>query len=133
LKGEFEKAKADYLQAIAIDGNNASYYNQLAFFQATCVDAKFRDGQQAFANASRAYQLSNGNNADNNFSVLASVYAENGDFAQALQWQQRAVELTSSPETKQRYLARIELFKQNKPFRMDLKTAMQILASAKPG
>ena len=98
MKGEYDKAKADYYQAITIDPNCVEYYNQLAFFQATCLDAKFRDGKQAFANASKAFQLSNGNNADGNFSVLASAYAENGDFTAALQWQAKAIDLTKSSE-----------------------------------
>ena len=61
-----------------------------------------------------------------NVSILASVYAENGDFAQAITFQQKALEMTKSQEMKQRYLARLELFKQNKPFRLDPKTALQV-------
>ncbi len=34
--------------------------------------------------------------------------------------------MTKSQEMKQRYLARLELFKQNKPFRLDPKTALQV-------
>ena len=128
MKGEYEKAKADFNQAIAIDSNGAAFYNDLAFFQATCLDPRFRDGKRAFENASKAYQLSNGNNANNNFSVLASVYAENGDFAKALEWQGKAIDLAKTEQMKQRYLARVELFKQGKPFRLDPKTAMQELA-----
>jgi len=122
MKGDYEKAKADFNQAIAIDSNCSGYYNDLAFFQATCLDPRYRDGKRAFENASKAYQLSNGNNADNNFSVLASAYAENGDFAQALEWQGKAVTLVKNDKMKQRYLARVELFKQGKPFRLDPKT-----------
>ena len=70
--------------------------------------------------------MTNGNNANGNFSVLASVYAENGDFAKALEWQGKAIDLVKSDAMKQRYLARVELFKQGKPFRMDPKTAMQV-------
>ena len=40
MKGEYDKAKADFFQAIAIDPNCPSYYNDLAFFQATCLDAE---------------------------------------------------------------------------------------------
>ena len=117
-KGEYEKAIAD-------DTNCAAYYNDLAFFQATCLDPHYRDAKRAFENASKAYQLSNGNNTDNNFSVLASAYAENGDFDQALQWQGKAIDLTKDGQMKQRYLARVELFKQGKPFRFDPKSALQ--------
>jgi tetratricopeptide (TPR) repeat protein len=124
MKGTYDKAKADFYQAIALDASNAAYYSDLAFFQATCLDVGFRDAQQAFANASKAYQLSNGNVVS--ISVLASVYAENGDFAQAITWQQKALDMTKSPEMKQRYLARLVLFKQSKPFRLDPQTAMQI-------
>ncbi len=129
MKGDYAKAKADFDQAIALDANNAGYYSDLAFFQATCLDPQFRDGQQAFANASKAYQLSNGSVVS--ISVLASVYAENRDFAQAITWQQKALEMTKSQEMKQRYLARLELFKQDKPFRLDPKTAMQVPVVAK--
>ena len=125
MKGDYAKAKADFDQAIAMDANNAEYYNDLAFFQATCLDPQFRNGQQAFANATKAYQLTNGTNVGN-ISILASVYAENGDFAQAITWQQKARGLTKTQEMKQRYLARLELFKEGKPFRLDPKTAMQI-------
>ena len=38
LKGEYAKAKADFDQALAIDGNNPDYIDDLAFFQATCLD-----------------------------------------------------------------------------------------------
>ena len=37
-----------------------------------------------------------------------------------------AISLTKSNDMKQRYLARVELFQQGKPFRMDPKTAMQV-------
>jgi tetratricopeptide (TPR) repeat protein len=122
LKGEYAKAKADYDEAIALDANNAECYSDLAFFQATCLDARFRDGQQAFTNANKAYQMTNGSTVS--ISILASVYAENGDFAQAVTWQQKALDLTKSEEMKQRYLARLSLFKQGKPFRLDPATAL---------
>ena len=96
---------------------------------------RYRDGKKAFENASKAYQLTNGNNANGNFSVLASVYAENGDFAKALEWQAKAIDLTKSSEMKQRYLARVELFKQGKPFRMDPEdrdASSRCLALSKP-
>ena len=90
------------------------------------VSTRYRDGQKAFENASKAYQLTNGNNANGNFSVLASVYAENGDFPRPFSGRKKAIDLTKSNEMKLRYLARVELFKQGKPFRMDPKTAMQV-------
>ncbi len=124
MKGQYEKAKADFDQAVAIDGNNPEFYDDLAFFQATCLDPQFRSGQQAYSNANKAYQMSNA--SVSSISVLASAYAESGDFAQAITWQQKAFDLTKSQEMKQRYLARLELFKQGKPFRLDPKTAMQI-------
>lgn len=101
LKGEYAKAKADFDQALAIDGNNAEFIDELAFFQATCLDPQFRNGQQAFANASKAFQLTGGTGAST-ISVLASVYAENGDFTQAITYQQKALDLTPSQEMKQR-------------------------------
>ena len=87
MKGDYAKAQGRFLsQALSADANNAEFYNDLAFFQATCLDDHFRDAQKAFENASKAYQLTNGSNAGGNFSVLASVYAENGNdfFTKAL-------------------------------------------------
>jgi tetratricopeptide (TPR) repeat protein len=128
MKGEYEKAKADYNHAIAIDANSPAYYNDLALLQATSLDPAFRDAKQAFANASKAYQLANGSNANGTFSALAAAYAENGDFSKAVEWQTKAIDLTENNELKQRYLARLELFKQGKPFRMAPKAAAQASA-----
>jgi tetratricopeptide (TPR) repeat protein len=129
-KGLFEKAQADFYQALSIDPNNDSYYDDLAFFQATCPDPRFRDGQKAFQNASKAYQLTNGNNANNNFLVLAATYAENADFPQATEWQNKAIAQAKTEQVKQRYLARVALYKQGKPYRYDRKTAEQDLGQA---
>ena len=128
MKGEYEKAKADYSKAISIDANNPAYYNDLALLQATSLDPGFRDAKQAFANASKAFQLANGSNANGTFSALAAAYAENGDFTKAVEWQAKGIDLTKNNELKQRYLARLELFKQGKPFRMDPKAAAKASA-----
>ncbi len=64
------------------------------------------------------------------WSSLAGWHLEggNGEYAKALEWQQKAIDLTKSDEMKLRYLARVELFKQGKPFRLDPKTATQVPA-----
>ena len=59
-KGEYDKAIADYNQAMAIDPNDAHAYNDLAWLHATCPDEKYRDGKKAVENASKAYQLDGG-------------------------------------------------------------------------
>jgi hypothetical protein len=49
-------------------------------------------------------------------SGLAMAYAESGDFDSALKWQQKALELSSSPPASM--LSNLEIYKQHKPFRM---------------
>jgi serine/threonine-protein kinase len=50
--------------------------------------------------------------------VLAAAYAENGDFKEAIRWQNKAIEMTSIPEAKVIYENRLKLYRQNQPLRL---------------
>jgi hypothetical protein len=52
---------------------------------------------------------------------LAAVYAESGDFEKAKEWQAKAVEMTPDEKNKQDGRARLELYKQGKPYREEPK------------
>jgi hypothetical protein len=89
--------------------------------QATCPDAKYRDGKQAVENAKKAFRLCGGRNwlcLD----ALAAAYAESGDFKQARTWQAMAVALAMANKSvlekdRQEAHAHLELYKQGKPCR----------------
>ena len=130
-KGEYDEAIADFNRVLAIDleypqlCDNPQLYNILAWFYANCPDAKFRDGKKAVENASKAYQLGGGKNWSI-VGTVAAAYAEKGDFKKALEWQAKAIELAATDksvkdEDKAKARSRLELYKQNKPYREELK------------
>ena len=124
-KGDYDKAIADFNQALAINPNHASACSNLGWLYATCPDEKYRDGQKAFANANKAYQLSGGKNWKH-VDTLAAAYAECGDFDKAKEWQAKAIELAktgkaATDKDKTEAAARLELYKQGKPYREEPK------------
>ena len=125
-KGEYAKTIADYTQAQRLSPNDARISNCLAYLQATCPDAHYRDGQAAYQNANKAYQLSGGKDWDV-IDTLAAAYAECGDFEKARQWETKAIDLAQSskpPAAKEdidEAAARLELYKQGRPRREELK------------
>ena len=110
------RAIADYEQAIKLDPNDGLACNNLAWLQATCPDARFRDGHKAVENANRAYQLSGGKSAAA-IDTLAVAYAESGDFEKAKQWQAKVIEMATNEKEKEDYRSRLRLYEQGKPYR----------------
>jgi tetratricopeptide (TPR) repeat protein len=117
-KQEYARAVADYEQAIKLDPKFAVAYKYLAWLQATCPDARFRDGHQALVNANRAYQLMGAKDADA-VDTLAAAYAENGDFEKAKEWQAKAIELSTSEKKKHDYRFRLKLYEEGKPYHQE--------------
>lgn len=115
LKGEFEKAIAEYQSSIRLDPQEPSAYNNIAWIQATCYNEKFRNGKLAFENASKAFQLSDGK-TPRFIDTLAAAYAESGSFAQAQEWQNKAIALIPDEPTKEDFRKRLKLYEQKKPF-----------------
>ena len=115
-RGEYDQANADYYRALAVDPNFATGYENLGFFQATCPDPRYRNGEKAFQNASHGYQLANGTDSYYTSNSLAAAYAECGDFEKARLWQEKVVAL-APPEDKSMETSRLELFKSGKPYR----------------
>lgn len=124
-KGEYDKSIADYNQALAVDPNYTDAYDALAWLQATCPDAKYRDAKRAFENANKAYQL-DGGQSWGYIDTLAAAYAENGDFDAAKEWEEKAIALAATDKSvedkdKQRMRDCLELYRQKKPYRQELK------------
>ena len=89
---QYELALADFTRAIELNPDNPQVYNNLARLLATCPDSKIQDGQQAIAAARRACDLS-GWVDFNTLNMLAATHAQAGQFAEAVEWQTKAVEL----------------------------------------
>jgi tetratricopeptide (TPR) repeat protein len=123
-KGEYDQALRDYNEALRLRPNDPSTYNNLAWLQATCPDAKYRDGKKAIENASRACQTDAGHWYC--IGTLAAAYAESGDFGRAKALQTSAIQMAATDKSvtdkdKAEMNSRLELYQQGKPYREELK------------
>ena len=101
-------------------------YSLLAWIQATCPDAKYRDGKKAVENAIKAYRLSAGKHWDY-LGTLAVAYAERGEFDEACRWAKEAIDvsLRGKPATekdRKDLRAMLALFKARRPYREEPNT-----------
>ena len=114
-KGNYDNAIADYNEALRLDPEYANAHNALAWLRATCTDAKYRDGKQAVADATKACELT-GWKVANNIDTLAAACAEAEDFEKAVEWQTKAVGIV--PESrKASYKKSLDLYRAGKPYR----------------
>jgi tetratricopeptide (TPR) repeat protein len=92
--GQWSAARADLValsQINSVDGETADW---AAWPLATSVYPQLRDGKAAVALATRACEAT-GFKDQKYLETLAASYAESGDFAQAVRWQQRAIQVAS--------------------------------------
>jgi tetratricopeptide (TPR) repeat protein len=115
--GEYDKALADYKRVFELRKDESADCNCYAWFLATCPDAHYRDGQRAIELAKKACELSQwkvGWYVD----TLAAAHAENGDFAEAVRWQKKALELgVAAASEKKEMTDRMSLYDAHKPYR----------------
>ena len=119
LKKVFDKAVADFSEAIRLDPIDVYSWNGRSWLEATCPDARYRDGKQAVEDATKACELTSWKQA-NNLDTLAAAYAEAGDFDAAVKWQTKAVELASE-RLKAELRSHVDLYKAHKPYREEPK------------
>ena len=142
-KPDFEKKFADLEAVTQIDPNHVVAWNRKAWLRATCPDAKHRNGQQAVEYATKACELTAGRSAREGLArprveyatkaceltawkkpgyldTLSAAYAEAGDFAKAVEWQQKGMDLAPADQ-KADYESRLKLYRDNKPFRQTAK------------
>ncbi len=111
----FDKAAAEYQSALQLESGNISALNNLAWLLATCSDDALRDGPQAVKLAEQAARLTGHNNASI-LATLSAAYAEAGNFAQAVEWQEKAVRLVPDNQ-KERLRRHLESYESGKPYR----------------
>lgn len=113
--GRYGQAKAAYERAIALDPQNAAAYRNLAWMQATCPVAEFRDGAAAVNNIQHAEQLAGGAD-DLTLDTKAAALAAAGRFEEAAQVQQQAIESAPAESDAAAYRERLALYQQGATF-----------------
>ncbi len=116
-KQEYQHAIDDLTEALRLAPNDADALGAMATMRATCPDSRHRNGQLAFAAATRAYQL-HGKKCAYCLDTLGAAYAESGDFPRAVTWQTKA--LAALPEgdaERDSFNARLALYRDNTPYR----------------
>ncbi len=112
--GRYGQAKQAYERAISLDSQSPAAYRNLAWMQATCPVAEFRDGAAAVANAQRAEELAGGAD-DLTLDTKAAALAAAGRFDEAAQVQQQAI--AAAPETDAAaYRERLAMYQQGASF-----------------
>jgi tetratricopeptide (TPR) repeat protein len=114
---DYEQAARDFAEALRIDPGYATAYSWFAWLLATCPRDGLRDGERALHYARTAMQLS-GLEDSHYLESLAAAYAETGRFAEAVRWQQRALERQefAEQEAKEAWM-RLHLYQEEKPYR----------------
>ena len=118
-KGNFDRAIADYEQALKLNPDLAAALNSLAWDLATMPSADRRDGTRAVQFAERALAL-NGREPGF-FDSAAAAYAETGRFADAVRAQKKSIELLRQvdgipAEVIEDFESRLRLYKNDRPF-----------------
>ena len=114
-KKNYDKAIADYEEAIWLDPKFLYPLNGLAWLRATCPNEKHRNGQQAVEYATKACELTAWKREDY-LDTLAAAYAEAGDFDKAVEWQKKGMNLAPADQ-KADYESRLKLYRNHQPFR----------------
>jgi tetratricopeptide (TPR) repeat protein/membrane protease YdiL (CAAX protease family) len=95
--GQYQAALDDYRAAVKYGPDNAQAVNDLSWQLSTSTHAEVRDGKRALALANHACELSGWAQATF-IDTLAAAYAEQGDFNEAVIWQQRAIDLAGQSD-----------------------------------
>jgi tetratricopeptide (TPR) repeat protein len=117
-QGDFARALADFEHVFKLDPEGLGY-SALAWFWATCPDAKYRNGKKALEYALKDCALYSRNNALE-LNTRAAAHAELGDFKAAVHWQKQALKLAPAYDREQ-YQHRLELYQAGKPYRQAVK------------
>jgi Zn-dependent membrane protease YugP/Tfp pilus assembly protein PilF len=114
-RGEYTRAVADLRESMRLNPEFPSAYKNLAWLQATCPEASFRNGAEAVMNAERAWKLSQGKMVEWQ-AILAAAHAEAGNFSEAIRWQEKCLAESPAP-AKAELEARLQLYRAGQAFR----------------
>ena len=109
-----QKALDDYLLVMQLNPDYPEAYNNVAWLFATCRDGRYRDPPRAVGYATKACELFGWKN-QGALDTLAVACAENGEFAAAVKWQTKAIELAPADQ-KEDLNTRLELYANGKSY-----------------
>ena len=119
-KGDWEGALADIEKTLRLDPKHRVW--PLADPNPCCGrpvrNAKFRDAEKALKDANRACELTKWK-LSSTLEAYAAACAENGDFAEAVKWQEKVLDDTDyMAQRGEKAKQRLELYKAKKPYRI---------------
>jgi len=130
VTGDYEKSLADLQKAMELQPRNYGFKASIADFLATCPDEHLRSGARAAEYANDALRL-----APNDpvvWRACASAAAENGNFEEAVKWQERLLGSKGmTPDRKSEGERRFEAYKSGQPYRVNLPPSDEVLAYKK--
>jgi tetratricopeptide (TPR) repeat protein len=116
VEEEPDKALADLRNVARLEPRDAFVLDLLAQIRAACPDAILRDGKDAAESATKACELTEWKRP-RYLDTLAAAYAEAGDFAAAVKWQTKAIELRTDTREKSESGSRLKLYQEKMPYR----------------
>jgi tetratricopeptide (TPR) repeat protein len=119
MTGQPQEGLAEWREGLARDPANLQLLNDTAWLLATARDASIRNGAEALTLAQRAVQLTASRQPEL-LATLAAAYAETGQFAQAIEAEQRAADLATqrgNAALAQALTARLALLQAGTPIR----------------
>ena len=118
-QGEIREGVEEWQKVLEIQPDNGNALSNLAWVLATASDDSLRDGSRAVQLAQQALQISGGR-IPILFRTLAAAYAENHQFAEAIQTAQQGIELASrqgNVALAAELQSSIALYQENRPLR----------------
>ena len=117
--GKYAEALKEFNYLISLHPRRVTLARALsdrAWFEATCPNPSFRDGQQAVKDAKAACSIMMWKD-ENMIDTLAAAYAETGDFESAVRYTAQALAVKGvSPQDAKVFNAHLALFQQSKRF-----------------
>lgn len=117
--GKHREAAADYAAALEIQPKDSGLLNNLAWLLATSPEESVRDGKRSVELGEQACEETKYQEA-HILSTLAAGYAEQGDFAAAKKWIEKALEVAEDEESKANLRKEQASYEAKKPWREKL-------------
>jgi tetratricopeptide (TPR) repeat protein len=114
--GEYERGLLDMEEALRMAPKDAEANNAVAWTLATAAVPGFRDGKRAVELAKKACELTQWREPGL-LDTLAAAYAESGDFAEAVRWQEKALSFEGFAKEHKDAQERLALYRKKRPFR----------------